>query len=155
MNPINPLTSWTNRLAFELALLLEGSREDMTDVALRNGVTTKDLLLFNQDPAFLKQVQAYRAEIRDKGVLFKLKSRVIAEDLLTTTYGLIQDPLISPAVRADLIKAVVKWAGLDPKDTPQTGETAQGVRITINIGGEDQQMQYIEAKDVERLPKLT
>jgi hypothetical protein len=146
--PLNH-TKWNDRLAFDVALTLEGSGDTLQEVITRHGITANDILAFNADKVFLKKVEGYRNEIRDKGMTFKLKARAQAEELLTTSWLLIHDPAVSPAVKADLIKSTVKWAGLEPKDVgPQEGGTG-GVKITINLGGDARDARTIEATTIE------
>jgi hypothetical protein len=146
--PLNH-TKWNDRLAFDVALTLEGSGEPMQEVMSRHGITANDVLIFNADPVFLKKVEHYRGEIRDKGITFKLKARAQAEELLTTSWLLIHDPAVSPAVKADLIKSTVKWAGLEPKDSTQVDSGGGGVRITINLGNDPRDARTIEAPSYE------
>jgi hypothetical protein len=127
-------TKWSDRLAFDVALALEGSGESMDEIKDRHKVTASDLLVFNKDPVFLKKVEHYRNEVREKGLTFKLKARAQAEELLTTSWGLIHSPAVSAAVKADLIKSTVKWAGLETKTEEGTGGAAGGVKININFG---------------------
>jgi hypothetical protein len=146
--PLNH-TKWNDRLAFDVALTLEGSGDTLQEVITRHGIAANDILAFNADPVFLKKVEGYRDEIRDKGMTFKLKARAQAEELLTTSWLLIHDPAVSPAVKADLIKSTVKWAGLEPKDAgPQDGGTG-GVKITINLGNDPRDARTIEATMIE------
>lgn len=143
------LTKWTDRLAFDIALCLEGSGESLDEVKDRHGIDADQLLVFNRDPVFLKRVQVYRDEVREKGVTFKLKARAQAEELLTTSYMLIHDPSVSPAVKADLIKSTVKWAGLEPRNTDDTaGGAGGGVRITINLGSSPSDARVIDATPI-------
>lgn len=128
-------TKWSDRLAFDVALALEGSGESLDEIKQRHRVKANDLLVFNKDPVFLKKVDHYRGEIRSKGITFKLKARAQAEELLTTSWGLIHSPDVSPAVKADLIKSTVKWAGLETRGDDEGGGAAGGVRININFGG--------------------
>lgn len=138
-------TKWSNRLAFDVALRLEGSGEDMQDILLRHNRSTMQLVEYSKDPVFDQRVKQYREEIRDKGVTFKLKARAQAEELLKTSWALIHDVSVSPAVKADLIKSTVKWAGLEPKnDAPDTGGTG-GVRIMINLGGTQVETRLIDS----------
>lgn len=142
--PLNH-TKWSDRLAFDIALTLEGSGETLTEVTVRHNITTQDILAFNRDPIFLKRVDSYREEIRDKGLTFRLKARAQSEELLTTSWLLIHDPSVSAAVKADLIKSTVKWAGLEPKNTENDGgNNAGGVKITINLGGQQVETAIIE-----------
>lgn len=147
--PLNH-TKWNDRLAFDVALTLEGSGETLQEIMGRHNITANDILAFNSDPIFLKKVEHYRNEVRDKGLTFKLKARAQAEELLTTSWLLIHDPAVSPAVKADLIKSTVKWAGLEPKQemvTPEGG--ANGVRITINLGGSELETKLVDTTPVD------
>ena len=136
---------WSDRLAFDVALSLEGSGETLGELLVRHSLVADDILRFRADPVFLKRVGDYREEIRDKGMTFRLKARAQAEELLTTSYLLIHDASVSPAVKADLIKSTVKWAGLEPR--PDTPDAAGGnnVRITINLGDSPADARVIEA----------
>ena len=98
---------------------------------------------------FLKKVESYRNEIREKGMTFKLKARAQAEELLTTSWTLIHNPDTSAAVKADLIKSTVKWGGLEPKNDTAIEGQGGGVKITINLGGQEHTATVIDAEDVE------
>lgn len=137
-------TKWSDRLAFDVALTLEGSGESLQEIMQRHRITAQDILVFNADAVFLKKVDHYRAEIRDKGMTFRLKARAQAEELLTTSWLLIHDPAVSPAVKADLIKSTVRWGGLEPKDAGGGGDSGGGVRITINLGNKPEDARVIE-----------
>jgi len=143
-------TKWSDRLAFDTALMLEGSGESLDEVKTRHGVSAEDILVFNKDPIFLKKVESYRDEIREKGMTFKLKARAQAEELLTTSWTLIHNPDVSAAVKADLIKSTVKWGGLEPKNNEVTTEGAGGgVKITINLGEQQHTATVIDAEPIE------
>ena len=140
------LTRWSDRLAFDVALCLEGSGETLDEIKDRHKIDANALLVFNRDKVFLKRVETYREEVREKGLTFRLKARAQAEELLTTSYMLIHDPSVSPAVKADLIKSTVKWAGLEPKNTDtDTSGGAGGVKIMINLGSSPSDMKVIDA----------
>jgi hypothetical protein len=137
-------TKWNDRLAFDVALMLEGSGESLQEVVARHAISASQLLTFNKDPVFLRKVEHYRNEVRDKGLTFRLKARAQAEELLTTSWLLIHDPAVSPAVKADLIKSTVKWGGLEPKDASVEGGGGGGVKITINLGSDPKDARTIE-----------
>lgn len=142
-------TKWSDRLAFDMALLLEGSGETLNEVMARHSITANDVLVFNRDPIFLRKVESYRIEVRDKGITFRLKARAQAEELLTTSWMLIHDPGVSPAVKADLIKSTVKWGGLEPKNDVDTSSGGGGVKITINLGNQQHEMNVIDYEQQE------
>lgn len=131
---LTTLTKWDDRLAFEIALMLEGSGEPLTEILKARGLAKEEMTSISVDPVFNNKVNTYRDDIRANGLTFRLKARAQAEELLTTSYNLIHDIDVSPAVKADLIKSTVKWAGLEPRDKgPQVG--GGGVSIQINLGG--------------------
>jgi hypothetical protein len=146
--PLNH-TKWSERLAFDVALTLENSGETLSEVMTRHNIDANDILAFNADPVFLKKVELYRDDIREKGLTFKLKARAQAEELLTTSWLLIHDPAVSPAVKADLIKSTVKWAGLEPKNDVAVEGGSGGVKITINLGSNPNDARTIEAPITE------
>lgn len=127
-------TKWSNRLAFDVALLLEKSGETLDEVIERHSITASDMLVFNEDPIFRMKVDDYREEVREKGITFRLKARAQAEELLTTSWQLIHSPEVSPAVKADLIKSTVKWGNLEPKNNVAEVDAGGGVKVTINLG---------------------
>ncbi len=125
---------WSDRLAMDVALMLENSGESIDEVMARHNITVDDMGRFNTDKVFLKKVEELRGEIRANGMTFKLKARAQAEELLTTSWTLIHSPDVSAAVKADLIKSTVKWGGLEPKPSDgMEGGPSSGVSITINL----------------------
>jgi hypothetical protein len=134
MSPVH--TKWTDRFVFDLALLMEGSGEKLDELLDRHEYDANDLLTFKGDAIFLQKLGACREEVRTKGLTFRVKARAQAEELLRTSWVLIHDPVVSPAVKADLIKSVVRWAGLETPPKEEGVGAAGGVTITINLGGQ-------------------
>ena len=139
-------TKWSDRLAFDVALMLEGSGEPLDEVIKRHQITAEDIVIYNRDKVFLKKVEYFRNDIRDKGMTFKVKARAQAEELLTTSWTLIHSPDVSAAVKADLIKSTVKWGGLEPKNDALTEGGTGGVKITINLGDQQHGATIIDAE---------
>jgi hypothetical protein len=134
MSPVH--TKWTDRFVFDLALLMEGSGEKLDELLDRHEYDANDLLTFKGDAIFLQKLGACREEVRTKGLTFRVKARAQAEELLRTSWVLIHDPVVSPAVKADLIKSVVRWAGLETPPKEEGVGAAGGVTITINLGSQ-------------------
>jgi len=130
-------TRWNDRFAFELALQIEGSGETVEEVLRRNGFSATDMVRFSKDNTFRRKIKDYRNEIVEKGLTFRMKARVQAEHLLTTSWNMINNADVSPAVKADLIKSTVKWADLEPRKTDEVQTGGQGVSIVINLGEDD------------------
>jgi|TARA_R110000823_G_scaffold244340_1_gene368609 hypothetical protein len=128
---------WSDRLAMDIALALEGSGETLPEIMTRHSITKSDLGDYNQDSMFLKKVDHLRDEVREKGMTFRLKAKAQAEELLTTSWTLIHSPDVSATVKADLIKSTVKWGNLEPtKDTVEVG-SGGGVTIQINLPSQE------------------
>ena len=129
---------WSDRLAMDIALALEGSGEKMPEIMTRHSITPSDLTDYNQDSMFLKKVDHLREEVKEKGMTFRLKAKAQAEELLTTSWTLIHSPDVSATVKADLIKSTVKWGGLEPqKDAVVDGGSSGGVTIQINLPSQE------------------
>tara|TARA_R110002012_G_scaffold188945_2_gene356119 strand:- start:1783 stop:2181 length:399 start_codon:yes stop_codon:yes gene_type:complete len=114
--------------------MLEGSSETLQEIIQRHDIQATDLQRFNADKNFKRRVDAFREEVREKGLTFRVKARAQAEELLTTSWQLIHNEDVSPSVKADLIKSTVKWAGLEIRGTEDNASGASGVSITINLG---------------------
>ena len=134
-----PGPKWSDKLALDLALVLEdkGSNkgELLKRVADDNGVTPQDLESYMNDPSFGTALEAWRSDIKEHGMTFKMKCQAQAEALLPVAWDMVNDPKTGPSVRADIIKSIVRWAGLDfnPKSLEtDTGPTQPS--IIINMG---------------------
>ena len=94
-------TKWSDRLAFDIALMLEASGETTEEVFARHRISADDMLRYNKDPIFLKKVEGYRTSIREEGMTFRLKARAQAEELLTTSWTMIHNPEVNAAAKAE------------------------------------------------------
>lgn len=144
-------TPWSNVVAFELALILESGGETVQDLLTRNNLTANDFLEYSKDKIFERTVKDYRAEIRTKGLTFRQKARVQAEELLKTSWILIHSIDTPASVKADLIKHMVKWADLEPKNTSIDTSSTGGVSITINLAADRQETLTLEHPTQEAL----
>jgi hypothetical protein len=101
------------RLCFEIALGLEP-----IDVVLeRYNIDKERFSELLANPTFKKQILDFKREIKEKGLSFKEKAKMMAEDLLTTAYDIIHHQATSAAVKADLIKWTARVAGYEvPND---------------------------------------
>ena len=117
----NYFAPWDHRMTYELALALD----PVSEILARYHVTEKDFQRFRKQPAFMQQIVDYRAEIREKGLTFRAKAKIMAEDLLGTAYELIHSPATPANVKADLIKWTSKVAALDPQPNQHQQDSNQ------------------------------
>ena len=101
-----------------------------------------------ESPIFLAQLRQVQSELAKDGASFRLKAQAQADALLTTSWEIIQNGETPANVRADLIKATVKWAGLDGKDS-ETSTGSGGFSININLGGINPSANSVKVKDID------
>jgi hypothetical protein len=90
-----------------------------------------DVLRFHS--GFIADVKHWMEELKKDGMSFKVKAKLQADQLLSKSWAMIDDKDVPAAVRADLIKATVRWAGLEPSKADGQGAEGSGFSITINL----------------------
>lgn len=134
---------WTDRLALDVALSLEDSSFTIDELLTYHHLTEDQLLSISADPLFQRAVRSMRDEVREKGLTFRMKARVMADSLLKTSWQIIHSESTPPSVKSELIRSTVKWANLEPKnDTPL--DSTNGARIIIQIGGQERSLVGLE-----------
>lgn len=123
---------WDDRFALDLAMNLEGSGDDLSTLLDEYKLTQDELIEFTADPLFDRRVQEFRTQLKEHGLTFKLKAKAQAEILIDTSFDLIHQPEVSPAVKADLIKWTAKMAGFETQD--KNADAGKGVQINIHMG---------------------
>ena len=121
------------RLAYELALKLD----DSAVIFQRHGYTGEQALALLETGEFPALLERVVQEVREKGLSFRAKARVMAEDLLQHGYEIATDDQASSAVRADLIQWMARVADLEPakKDGKDTG-AGGGLHLSITFAGQ-------------------
>lgn len=86
-------------------------------------------------PDFRKEVEDWVAKLREEGMTFKMKARLQSEALLQTAWAMIHDKgnTVPATVRADLLKFVIKAAGLDESSKAGSNGGVQQTALQINI----------------------
>lgn len=120
---------WPPMLPVELALAIDTPKA----ICEHYGITREDFAVIIAHPAFIRSYQEAIEQIKVDGAGFRLKARMQAEDFLTTSFQMVKNPATSDAVRADLIKNTVRWAGFDKKAEDGAG-SGNGFNIILNLG---------------------
>ena len=123
--------AWPASLPIEIALKtspLEVLREEY-------GYTVAEWEALPHNPVFIQDLAQALETVRQEGMSFRLKARLQAEELLKSSWRLIHSSsdVVPPNVKADLIKATMRWAGYDNKDTAAAGAN-NALSIQINLG---------------------
>ena len=112
-------------LPYELAMKVDSPR----NICAAYGFTREQFELLINHPIFIKAYQEATEALKVEGMSFKVKARLQAEAYLDTAFSMAQNAGTSDAVRADIIKNTVRWAGYDAK----AAEVGQGNSFNILI----------------------
>ena len=127
---------WPPTLPIELAL----KTAEPADLRVEYGYTVEEWDALRVNRVFLKELAGACELVRQEGMSFKLKAKLIAEENLTTVWKMIHAPGndVPPNVKADLIKKVADWAGFDPRTNGEANGggavAANTLNIQINLG---------------------
>lgn len=121
-------------IGFPASLPLEIALEVDTvpNICAAYGVTRAQFEMLIRHPVFIKAYQEAVEMLKVEGMSFKMKARLQAEALLGESYKLAISPGTSDAVRADLIKSTVRWAGYETKAADGGGQ-GTAFNIMINL----------------------
>jgi hypothetical protein len=113
-------------LPMELAMKVDTPKA----ICAAYGVDRDTFAAFLANPLFLKAYAEAVEALKINGMSFKLKAQMAAEEYLKTAFQMVKNTNVSDAVRADLIKSTVRWAGWDAKAAEVAGG---GQTFSINI----------------------
>jgi len=87
------------------------------------------------NPVFLDDLRARIAELKRDGMTFRMKARLQAEEMLKVSWAMVHAPgdTVPPAVKADLIKSTIRFAGLDDSKNQAAIAAAAGTNLQINL----------------------
>lgn len=120
---------WPPTLPVEIAL----KTAPMDEIRTAYGYSKDEWAALPRDPVFLADLAAAVTMVKKEGMSFRIKAQLQAEELLKSSWRLIHDENAPPSVKADLIKATMRWAGYDAKEAVGAGN-AVGLNIQINLG---------------------
>jgi len=120
------------RLPYELVI----SADEAESIFEKYGVTQERAFLLMQNPLFQRALKTAEAELKESGITFRTKARLMAEDLLEEGYQIATDPDAPANVRASIIQWVAKMGDLEP--VKKDGMVQQGgFTLHIDLGGGD------------------
>ena len=122
---------WPPTLPIEIALKTASLRE----IQAEYGYSDVEWAQLRDNMDFLSDLAAAVEMVKKEGMSFKLKARLQAEELLKTSWRLIHAPVdeVPSSVKADLVKATMRWAGYDTKESAG-GTGGNALNIQINLG---------------------
>jgi hypothetical protein len=123
------LGAWNPRMVFDIALGVE----DDEIVRGRYLLDEDEYRMILQQPAFKKEVAILVKEIRESGVSFATKAKLIAEETLTDIFNIITSTHVAAKDRVTAWTKVAEFAGLTPKVEKGDNGLSHQVNIQINL----------------------
>jgi hypothetical protein len=118
------------RLPYELVL----SIDDANSIFSKYGVDEERAVALMGNELFKRALKTAEAELKEAGLTFRTKARLMAEDLLEEGYSIATDPEAPANVRASLIQWVAKMGDLEPAKK-DTAVSQGGFHLHIDLGG--------------------
>ncbi len=125
----SPLPALSAALALDLAL----EADNVEGLCKKYQLTYQQFQTLVDHPVFSQLVNDMRAEIRERGMTFRMKASVQADMYLEQVHKMVMDENIPSSVRADLIKSTVKWADLEPKQKGSGEGSGPAFKLVINM----------------------
>jgi hypothetical protein len=126
---------WPPTLPIELAL----RTATPDNLRIEYGYSPEEWEALPRNPVFMRDLAGACELVRQEGMSFKLKAKLIAEENLGEVFRLTRDPGCPHAVRGKLIELTARWAGFDPRTNGEEGAgggpvNANTLNISINLG---------------------
>lgn len=124
--------AWPPTLPIEVALRAQPIR----DICAEYGITRDEWDVIRLHPVFMREVAAALEMLKKDGMPFRVRCQMQSMEMLKESWRMVHagDDRVPPAVKADLIKATVKWAGYDPSTEKGGSQGAQNLfQIQINL----------------------
>lgn len=135
--PKDPTTlAWAPTLPIELALKTASPQA----LQVEYGYSDEQWAALPQNPVFMRELAGACELVRQEGMSFKLKAKLIAEENLKQVWKMINQEhgVVAPAVKAKLIELSAQWAGFANKGNDGDGASgpvnANTLNIQINLG---------------------
>lgn len=127
---------WPPTLPIELAL----KTADPDTIRQEYGYSDEEWAALPRNPVFMQDLAGACELVRQEGMSFKLKAKLIAEENLKQVWKMVHsdDKTVPAAVKGKLIELTARWAGFDPKTYADGGNggpvNANALNISINLG---------------------
>lgn len=116
----------------EMVAEIAAGLEEPKDIAFRYGIVGTAWEDLKKWVPFQNAVAAQRAEYEKSGFTFKVKARVLTEDVFEQAYKFAKSSETSLLQKLEFVKLGAKLADMEPKQTTQTA-AGPGFSIVINL----------------------
>jgi len=137
----------------EMVAEIAAGLEEPKDIAMRYGIAGQAWDDLKNWTPFQNAVAAQKAEYEKSGFTFKVKAKMLTEDVFEDAYKRARSSDATLLQKLEFVKLGAKLADMEPKNT-QAAPTGPAFSITINMGDEstkpktiDITPQYVEKTD--------
>jgi len=131
IKPFNPAElGFPPMLPIELAM----RTASVPEICAAYDIDKNQLLELIENPLFIQAYKVAQEMLQKDGMSFRIKAKLQAEALLKESWRMIHSTETPTAVKADLIKSTVRWAGYEPKGDGVGGLAGNAFQININLG---------------------
>lgn len=114
----------------ELIMAIATGLEEPRDVAYRHGIVGEQWEMLQKWKPFLDAVAKQRAELEVNGFTFRLKAKLLTEDVFDEAYKIAKSNETTLMQKIEFVKLGAKLADMEPK---QSAQVAQGPGFSISI----------------------
>jgi hypothetical protein len=132
----------------EMIAEIAAGLEDPKDIAFRYGIAGKVWTDLEKWVPFQNAVAAQKAEFEKSGYTFKVKAKVLTEDVFEDAYRIARANNTTLLQKLEFVKLGAKLADMEPKQNTQV-QAGPGFSITINLG------EAPKAKTIDVTPHVT
>lgn len=130
VNPFDPAElGFPPMLPIELAM----RTAPVPEICAAYGIDKAGLEALIQNPVFAQAYKGAKEMLQKDGMSFRIKAKLQAEELLKKSWAMIHSDATPTAIKADLIKSTVRWAGYEPKGDGPAGGGNNAFQININL----------------------
>ena len=116
----------------EMVAEIAAGLEEPKDIAFRYGIVGQGWEELKNWAPFQNAVAAQRAEYEKSGFTFKMKARLLTEDVFDQAYKFAKSTETSLLQKLEFVKVGAKLADMEPKNTAQAA-SGPAFSITINL----------------------
>ena len=132
VKPWDPaLLGFPPMLPIELAMRVA----PVPEVCRAYGIDKEEFIKLTNNPLFVQAYKSAQEMLQKDGMSFRLKAKIQAEELLKKSWQIIHSRDTPTTVKADLIKATIRWADYEPRGDSKGGLAGNAFQININLGG--------------------
>lgn len=146
--PVDPRVPPVVDIPPELIMGIATGLEDPKELAYRHGIVGVQWEQLCKWKPFLDAVAKQRAELEANGFTFRLKAKLLTEDVFDEAYKIAKSHETTLMQKIEFVKLGAKLADMEPKQSAQVA-SGPGFSISINFSGPPPEKKVIDVTPTE------